>query len=134
VQVDTMAVIVTLVEGKVNILNLSAAADLLPNQQAVIRSGSENINTADVNVSQYTAWVSNRLIFENVPLSEAFVTLENWYNVDIDIDSGIINDCVITGKYENESLENVLNSFSFMLKMDYKINNHHVAVNGKGCN
>ena len=134
VNADGEATTVTLVEGKVNVKTPAGEAMLLPNQQAIVQSGSGTINTTSVDVTRFTAWANNRLIFENMPLSEVFVELENWYNVDIDVDSEAINNCVITGKYESESLENVLSSLSFMMKLEYTIDNRHVIVKGKGCN
>jgi transmembrane sensor len=134
VNANTKLITVTLVEGKVNILTPDEDVILLPNHQAVIKSGTSAIDTQRVDVSTYTAWTNNRLIFENMPLQEAFVILENWYNVDIHADNEALKNCVITAKYENESLENVLSSFRFMLKMDYTIDNHRVTVSGKGCN
>ena len=59
--------------------------------------------------------------------------LENWYNVQIKVNNAALANCVITSKYENESLDNVLNSFVFMLKIDYKINGRLVTVSGPGC-
>lgn len=131
---DTNTVTVTLVEGKVNVTTPHGDAMLVPNQQAIIKTGTDVINTINVDVTQFTAWTNNRLIFENIPLSEVFEKLENWYNVDIDVESDAINNCIITAKYENESLENVLSSFKFMLKMDYTIEKRNVKVTGKGCN
>lgn len=134
VNANTEVVTVTLVEGKVNVSTPTGNATLLPSQQASITSGSRDIVTRKVDVTEYTAWVNNRLIFDNMRLEDAFAVLENWYNVDISVSSEAIKNCVITAKYENESLENVLNSFQFMLKMDYTINKHVVTINGKGCN
>jgi transmembrane sensor len=134
VNANTSAVTVTLVHGKVNVSNATHNATLSPNQQATILSGSNEIDTKNVNVTQYTAWTNNRLIFEGMKLEEAFSVLENWYNVDITVNNEAINDCVVTAKYENESLENVLSSFRFMLKMEYTINDRVVTISGKGCN
>jgi transmembrane sensor len=134
VNANAEVVTVTLVEGKVNVSTPGGNATLLPNEQASITSGSKDIVTRSVDVAEYTAWVNNRLIFDNMRLEDAFAILENWYNVDITVSNEAIKDCVITAKYENESLENVLNSFQFMLKMDYTINKHVVTIGGKGCN
>lgn len=130
----TDAVTVTLVEGKVNVSTPAGNATLLPNQQATVHSGSKEINTKKVDITEFTGWTNNHLIFDNMRVQDAFAVLENWYNVDIDVRNAAINDCVITAKYENESLENVLTSFQFMLKMEYTINKHVVTVSGKGCN
>jgi transmembrane sensor len=134
VNANMSAVTVTLVHGKVNVSTATSNTTLSPNQQATITSESKGIDTKNVDVTKYTAWADNRLIFENMRLEEAFIVLEDWYNVDINVNNEAINDCVVTAKYENESLENVLNSFRFMLKMEYTIDKHVVTINGKGCN
>jgi transmembrane sensor len=134
VNANSGAVTITLVEGKVNVSTVDSEAMLTPNQQATITSGSKDISTRNVDVSGYTAWTNNRLIFDNTKLEEAFEILENWYNVDINVSNEALKSCVITATYENESLENVLSSFQFMLKVDYTINKRVVTISGNGCN
>jgi ferric-dicitrate binding protein FerR (iron transport regulator) len=125
---------VTLVEGKVNVyMPNGQTATLTPNRQATIVRGSHRIDTQDVDVEQFVGWKDNTLHFNDVTVKEAFSIIENWYNVKIDVkDPGLMN-CVITSKYQNESLENVLNSFRFMLKMDFTIDGQRIIVTGKGC-
>lgn len=125
---------ITLVEGKVNVsLPAGQTVALVPNEQALISQESKNITTQQVDVEKYIEWKSNTLRFDNTSVREAFATMENWYNVEIDVKDPTLLDCVITSKYKNESLENVLNSFTFMLKMDFKLDGNHVTVSGQGC-
>jgi transmembrane sensor len=134
VLVDSDTAAITLVEGKVDIaLPTGQRALLTPNQQAVISRGSHNIATHLVDVEKYIEWKYNTLRFDNTSVREAFAAMENWYNVEITVNDAALLDCVITSKYQNESLENVLNSFRFMLRMDFKINGNNVTVSGKGC-
>ena len=101
-------------------------ATLTPNLQATIARGSHRIDTQEVDVEQYVGWKDNTLHFNDVTVKEAFSIIENWYNVKIEVkDPGLMN-CVITSKYQNESLENVLNSFRFMLKMDFTIDGQRI--------
>jgi ferric-dicitrate binding protein FerR (iron transport regulator) len=125
---------ITLVEGKVNVyMPNGKTAMLTPNLQAIIVRGSHEIDTQEVDVEQYVGWKDNILHFNNVTVKEAFSIIENWYNVKIEVkDPGLLN-CVITSKYQNESLENVLNSFRFMLKMDFTMDGQRITVTGKGC-
>ena len=128
------ATTITLVEGKVNVsLPNGQTALLTPNRQTTIVKNSERIETHQVDVEKYVGWKNNTLHFNNITVKEAFETMENWYNVEIEVNNPALMNCIINSKYQNESLENVLNSFRFMLKMDFKINGQHVTVSGKGC-
>ena len=128
------AVAVTLVNGKVNVSVLNGKTALLaPDQQAIIARGSTDIVTHKVDVEKYIGWKDNTLRFDHITVAEAFAMMENWYNVEIKVNDPALLDCIITSKYENESLENVMNSFLFMLKMEFKINGRLVSVSGQGC-
>jgi ferric-dicitrate binding protein FerR (iron transport regulator) len=133
VQAIPSSVTVTLVEGKVNIAAGGTTQNLQPNQQAVVNADSDQIATRQVDVSKYVGWTNNTLIFDHVTLKEAFAQMENWYNVDIQFANPALGKCFITARYENESLENVLNSLRFMLNVNFKIDRHRVRVDGKGC-
>jgi transmembrane sensor len=125
---------VTLVEGKVNVSIANGPTTLLtPNQQAIITKGSPSIDTHEVDVEKFVGWKNNTLHFNNITVREAFTIIENWYNVRIEVKTPPLLNCIINSKYQNESLENVLNSFRFMLKMDFTINGQQVTVSGKGC-
>jgi len=128
------ATTITLVEGKVNVsLPNGQTALLTPNRQTTIGKDAERIETHEVDVEKYVGWKNNTLHFNNITVKEAFATMENWYNVEIEVNNPALMNCIINSKYQNESLENVLNSFRFMLKMDFKINGQQVTVSGKGC-
>lgn len=127
---------VTLVTGKVDVASKAFQNNiqLKPHQRAVINVNQSVIDTASVDVSKYIEWKDNVLRFENVPLSEAIATLENWYGVDIKIEGKQLANCKVTGLYKSESLDNVLKSFSFMLRGSFVIDGNKVTLRGKGCN
>lgn len=128
------AIAVTLVNGRVNVSVPNGKTALLePDQQAIIARGATDIVTHKVDVQKYIGWKNNTLRFDHITVREAFAIMENWYNVKIKVNDPALMDCIITSKYENESLENVLNSFLFMLKMESKIDGRLVTVSGQGC-
>jgi transmembrane sensor len=126
---------VTLVEGKVNVVSPSGkSSQLNPNQQAVVALNSSEITTKDVNVLRFTSWKDNILFFEHTSLAEAIADIESWYAVTIKIEDPALLRCVITAKYQDEPLGNVLSSFQFLLNLNIrKFDETHYSINGKGC-
>lgn len=125
---------VTLVEGKVNVSTPDGqTAMLTPNLQAKIVRGYERIDTKEVDVDKVIGWKDNTLRFDNISIKDAFNIIENWYDVTIEVKDKSLLNCMITSKYQNESLENVLNSFRFILGIEFTINGQNVLVSGKGC-
>lgn len=131
---------VTLVEGKVDVASLGSGTVtgthrvLLPNQQAIVTGGSETIQTREVDVAAFTDWKDNILHFNNVTLKEAAARLEAWYNVDITFDDPALAKCTINATYRKETLKNILGSFRYMLKIDYRQDGRDIVLTGKGCN
>lgn len=128
-------VVVTLVEGS---LMVDAGAGnpvvLRPHQQAVVTSNTPEIRTREVDVSHYISWTDNILIFNRVPLSEAIADLELWYGVNIRLTNPALEHCVITAKYQEEPLGNVLSSLQFMLDLKItRLDKDHYAISGNGC-
>jgi transmembrane sensor len=126
---------ITLVNGRVEVATADTLSSvrLQPNQRAVITHEGGRIDTATVNVLRFIEWKDNVLAFEKTALSEVVLQLEDWYGVDIELQSKALEDCRITARYESESLENVLESFKFMLKGSYTLEGKKVKISGKGC-
>lgn len=126
---------VTLAEGKVKVFGPSGESIALePNEQAVLHSTSGVLVKKEVNVVAFTSWKDNILFFEKTTLKDAMATLERWYDVEIVITDSIIEDCVITAKYQDEPLANVLSSFQFLFKLKIdRVNEGRYAVSGPGC-
>lgn len=125
---------VTLVEGKVNVAGamVGEAIHLKPNQQAIIME--KKIDTLSVDVSQFIEWKDDILAFHKTPMREVVKELEDWYGVDIELKNNSLNKCRITARYEDESLENVMKSFEFMLKGNFTLEGKKVTLSAKGCN
>jgi transmembrane sensor len=126
---------VTLVAGKVNVASDVKENVLYPGDQAVVDIQTQNIITQKVNLKKFTSWKDNILFFEETSLEDAVEIIESWYDTEITISSKNLKRCTITGQYKDESLENVMKSFEFLLKA--KVDSHdlaHITISGKGCN
>jgi transmembrane sensor len=61
---------------------------------------------------KYSAWQSNKLVFEDAPLSEVAQKIEDYYGVQIEIQNKAIADRQLTGTLPNNDLGIVLKSLS----------------------
>jgi transmembrane sensor len=127
---------VTLVTGKVKVSGSASneSITLKPSQQAIITQGKNLIDTVSVDVSKFIEWKDNVLTFDDTPLNQVVVRLEEWYGVGITVKSKAIENCRITARYESESLENVMESLEFLLKGNYTLKGKNVTLSGEGCN
>jgi transmembrane sensor len=124
---------VTLVEGKVRVSSADQQASLEPGQQAVVSLEANRITTQTVDPQQFIAWKDNVLFFNRTSLADAARKIEDWYDVDVTISSGEIQNCLITGSYKDESLDNVLKSFEFLLEGDITRSGNRVTITGTRC-
>lgn len=91
---------ITLVSGKIQVSRGEEQVLLNPGQALALKDNLFSIR--EVNASLASGWVDNKFIFQNVPFSELIRRLENWYDVDIEIDNREIEDINFTGTFKNE--------------------------------
>jgi transmembrane sensor len=76
-----------------------------------------------VNIEQFIGWTQQLFVFDNTPLSDVLVQLENHFNVTITVkDSSSIHDPV-TARYRNESLDEILKFTSITHGVSFKVEN-----------
>jgi transmembrane sensor len=91
---------ITLVSGQIQVSRGEEQVLLRPGQALSLKDNQFSIR--EVNASLASGWVDNKFIFQNVPFSELIRRLENWYDVDIEIDPREIEDINFTGTFKNE--------------------------------
>lgn len=74
--------------------------------------------------------------FSNTPFKEAAAFLENAYGVTIIVKNDAIYNCTITTRFDNKSLEEILDILGYTLAFEYKIDqtSNQVIISGDGCN
>lgn len=91
---------ITLVSGQVKVSTADRQVMLKPGQSLDLKDNKFSVR--DVNASLATGWVDNKFIFQNIPFSELISRLENWYDVDIEMDKSHFEDINFTGTFKNE--------------------------------
>lgn len=80
------------------------------------------------NVDLIVAWKDNRLIFDNERFEDIAIKLQRWFNVVIEIKSEELKNERFTGKFENETIEQVLNALRLAEPFDYKMNKNQIII------
>lgn len=147
---DEETVDVTVATGKVKIVPKEAlvpsfsgsqsnmekgAKILMPNQQASFNPVNRTITVKEVKISPYLAWTSNTLHFDMVPFTEVVNTLQQWYDIEVELKNPEAGtECLVRAKYEKESLETVLNGLQLLVDFEYKFINHQkIIITMKKC-
>ncbi|GAB3659086.1 hypothetical protein GCM10028791_32340 [Echinicola sediminis] len=76
----------------------------------------------------HLGWKEGIMAFEEQSFKQVFEQLERWYGVDIQVSPGIDLKKKYTGKYDNQSLENVLYGMATVLDFQFEINGKQVKI------
>jgi len=110
---------ITLLEGKVDVQAGEKEQSLKPGQSLILKDHQMQI--ADVNTLQASAWVDNKFNFKDIPLSELIQRLENWYDVDITLDNPNGREVNYTGTFKNEeTIWQVLDAIKVYTSIEYQ--------------
>ena len=85
---------------------------------------------ADDNVD---AWRTKILIFENTPMDKVVEALERYYEVEITANSRILKCELSKGRFENTTLNKVLETIDFALDFESSIDGKKITITGEGC-
>ncbi len=128
---------ISLATGKVKVeLNMVQNSDapqeemiLTPGEQAVWTGESTGLTKREFDFREILSWKNNVIYFNNTELKSMIRVLEKWYDVQITIE-GNTNRLTDhgTGKFKNESLENVLSSLGFTMGFTYQINEKKITL------
>ena len=75
-----------------------------------------------------TGWVSNQLVFDAEPFEQIAVRLERWFNVEIEILNENLRNVRLSGRYDTENIEQVMNSLRMAAPFSYRIDKNKVII------
>lgn len=138
----------TLVRGSVEVSNTGAGMKpviLKPQEKLVLYLyGQENgmntaqpkqhfivtpLNTAEENGQLLeTAWVDNKLVFRDEAFSSLAARLERWYGVEISLNGPALKELRFTGRFEKETIEQVLKALQITAEFEYSVNGKNISI------
>lgn len=145
---DETATEAILVSGSIELLQNENDAQhkatpifLEPNQKAVIskKGNLQKTNTIaspepqvtvqnHIKTELYTSWKSNVLILDNERFSDIIKKLERWYNVEISVESESLNKNRFSGKFDRESVQQVLDVLKLIQPFRYTMIKNKITI------
>lgn len=125
---------IALTEGKVKVeVEDSLATSILsetldPGEKATFKENDSKITNSDFDPSILTAWKEGRIQFKRKRLKEIFSDLQNWYGVEFQVPLNLNTNRKVSGEFNNESLENILEGLSFSMGFTYSIQDNDVNI------
>src|SRR5690554_2733947 len=68
-------------------------------------------------------WTKKTIIFNKTPVAEAIRILENWYGITIQFQNQPPPGLLLSGRFENETLKNVLDGLSYTTQLEFELEN-----------
>jgi ferric-dicitrate binding protein FerR (iron transport regulator) len=124
---------VALVSGIVEVTteNKNDSKTLSPGESVELSNEENELVKSLFDIEEQLAWMNKTLIFKSTPLGKAIETMENWYGVDFIIQGEIPQELFVSGKFQDESLQNILDGLSFSSRLEYSIEGNKVNLQFK---
>ncbi|MFW5760090.1 MAG: FecR family protein [Cyclobacteriaceae bacterium] len=105
---------------------------LSPGQAATANLNVDKLQVTNFDYEETILWKDGILYFQQASFDQLISKLENWYGVVIEVNGKEnIDKKHFSGKFDNESLKNVLESVSFSKNFSYQITEKKVIINFK---
>ncbi|HLT06578.1 MAG TPA: FecR domain-containing protein [Cyclobacteriaceae bacterium] len=125
-------VAVALTEGIVSLEHHDERVTLLPGQQGVLDyQVGARLRISDFDPALTIAWKEGKIHFRSKPLKDVLQELQDWYGVQFHIEKQLNLDRKVTGLFNNEDLDNIMQGLSFALDFHFSINANHVTIKPK---
>jgi ferric-dicitrate binding protein FerR (iron transport regulator) len=109
--------------GKVKLSHAAGKEEilLLPHQKALYQTVSQTITkTTEPQLEQYLAGTQYNMRFEDTPLSEVIVRIEQKFNIQIEVENQRAKHCLVSADMTDQSLAITLKLVSQALGGNYK--------------
>lgn len=129
--VDEQTTTTTLLEGSVNVINLSKTENitLKPGQRSTLNNSRINIDETDP--EEAIAWKNGLFVFNDENIKNIMKKIARWYNVEITF-KGNMDHISFVGNYtRNKNLENLLENIELTEKVHFKIEGRRIEVIAK---
>lgn len=130
----SQSISISLIEGKVRVEDQTKIDNqiLLAPGEAIKSDLEKNIwKKSSFNQEDILGWMNKTLVFNNIPLNEAISLMENWYGVKFIISGIPPKDLNVSGKFKDETLQNILDGLSFSNHLTYSIQGKQVNLKFK---
>lgn len=134
---ETRDVEVVVITGKVVLSDLSGNTNhnaiINPGEIGIFNTKSSTILISKIEDPNILAWKTNVLTFRNTPVHIVLKTLGQFYNKQLIIEDGNIEDCVLTSTFDHQNLNDILEELRILWNIDYKQKGDVFVISKGGC-
>lgn len=103
---------------------------MTPGQLVNFTKFSQDIAIREVNTLVYTSWASDKLVFDDTPVSHLINRIQRTYDVDVEVRNEEIMDRKLSGSVNFKDLDSLIRAVSEVLKIDISRTDRTVYING----
>lgn len=133
---DSEETVVYVASGKVELRQSDEKAIILEkNERGISNIAQDVLINEGQTIENDLAWRTRILIFRDAPLKKVFEVVEKNYEVQFSYENGAFQDCTFTGSFEDNSLEEVLETISLVMGISFEEKEEQMfIINGEsGC-
>ena len=106
---------------------------VIPNQRAVFTKQTASMHREIGESRDFRAWNDGVLVFQETPLDEVARVLARQYAVQVELENKQLARCRLTGRFNNQSLREVVSLLSMTGTFGFELTNEHLLLTGPGC-
>ena len=128
---DNKLAVVAVKTGKVAVVDKNGKDEvlLLPNQQASLSKQELKFKKQQITNSESVfGWLDQTMMFDDDTIDEIIITLERWYDVEVEIMANLDKKKKFTAKYKNPTLRAVMESLSYAYDFKYELKDKTVII------
>jgi transmembrane sensor len=95
--------------------------------QPIVSVSKLTHSTVD-NIVVETAWVQNKLVFDNESFTEVAAKMKRWYNVEFEFAAAGTQGLRFTGVFENETIQQALDAMMITAEFNYRLQGNRVII------
>jgi transmembrane sensor len=109
------------------VLEHTKGKEMVDGNRPVVSLGKLTYATVDSIVVE-TAWVQNKLVFNNESFEEVAAKMKRWYNVEFEFADAGIRPLRFTGVFENETIQQALDAMRITADFHYRLHGNRVII------
>jgi ferric-dicitrate binding protein FerR (iron transport regulator) len=103
-------------------------ADASTNVAGVAKAQPQLIVNVDSKPDVSIGWVKNHLVFDAEPFEQIAARIERWFHVEIDIRNAALRKARLSGRYDTENIEQVMQSLQMTTPFTYTIEKNQIII------
>ena len=101
---------------------------LKPNELFKYRKSDQVSSVEEAKVSLYVDWIKDRLVFDNVCLSDILISMAGRYNMDMECPKRLAASTRLSFTIRQESIEEVMEAISLIAPIKYEIKENKIYI------